>query len=189
MPMKRAISNPGANTNLIIVMGVSGSGKSTVARALAERYDYLYLDGDDFHSQASRDHMAKGLPLTDDMRQPWVINIRDYLRTAANNKQDCVLAFSGLKQPHRNELRNAGLRTIVLHLLGDKNTIQDRVNKRPGHFMAPSLVDSQFDSLQDPSFEADVFAIDVRHSLDQVLHLAAELIDTHLLLEDIKIQA
>jgi gluconokinase len=189
MPIKRAISNANADTNLIIVMGVSGSGKSTVARALAEHYGYLYLDGDDFHSQASRDHMAKGLPLTDEMRLPWVINIRDYLRTAAQNGQDCVLAFSGLKQPHRNELRNAGLRTLVIHLRGDKGTIQDRVNKRPGHFMAPSLVDSQFDSLEDPSFEPDVFAIDVRHSLDQVINQAIELVDSELLLEQIKIQA
>jgi gluconokinase len=186
---KHVITNPDAAANLIIVMGVSGSGKSTVARALADHYGYLYLDGDDFHSQAARAHMAQGLPLTDEMRLPWVMNIRDYLRNAARNHQDCVLAFSGLKQAHRNILRHADLRTMILHLRGDKNTIQDRVNKRANHFMAPSLVDSQFDSLEDPSSERDVVAVDVLNSLEQVINQSINLVDSAMLFEQLKIQA
>jgi gluconokinase len=177
MHRSNAVSNPNADTNLIILMGVSGSGKSSLAKALAEYYDYEYLDGDDFHSQEARDRMAKGLPLTDAMRLPWVIRMRDYFREAAYKQQHSTLAFSGLKRAHRDELRKAGLKTIFLFLNSDKDTIQTRVNKRAGHFMAPSLVDSQFESLEDPTSETDVFTIDVNTSLDQVFAHAINVVD------------
>ncbi|MEN0039145.1 MAG: gluconokinase [Cellvibrio sp.] len=180
MPHPTAISNPDSSTNLIILMGVSGSGKSSIAKALAEHYGYDYLDGDDFHSQESRDRMAQGLPLTDEMRLPWVIRMRDYFRDAARNHQHSTLAFSGLKRVHRDELRKAGTKTIFLFLHSDRSTIQTRVNQRAGHFMAPSLVDSQFDSLEDPSLEADVFEINVQASFDQVLANAIQIIDREL---------
>lgn len=177
MPHTIALSNPDANTNLIILMGVSGSGKSSLAKALADYYGYNYLDGDDFHSQEARDRMASGQPLTDDMRLPWVIRMRDFLRDAACNQQHATLAFSGLKRLHRNELRKAGLKTIFLFLDSDKNTIQSRVNQRANHFMAPTLVDSQFDSLEPPIQEADVFKIDVQAPFEQVLAQAIHVID------------
>jgi len=180
MSYSTVITNPDASTNLIIVMGVSGSGKSSLAKALADHYGYDYLDGDDFHSQEARDRMAKGLPLTDAMRLPWVIRMREYFRDAARKHQHSTLAFSGLKRAHRDELRKAGLKTIFLFLHSDKDTIQTRVNKRAGHFMAPSLVDSQFESLEDPSHEVDVFQIDVNAPLDQVLALAIGVIDREL---------
>lgn len=172
-----AITNPYAQTNLIIVMGVSGSGKTSVAKALADHYGYEFLDGDDFHSQESRDLMAQGIPLTDALRLPWVIRMRDYFREAGTRNQHSTLAFSGLKRVHRDELRKTGLKTIFIFLHSDKDTIQTRVNKRAGHFMAPSLVDSQFDSLEDPSHEADVYRIDVRGSLDQVIDQVIGVID------------
>ncbi len=180
MHYSHAISNPDATTNLIIVMGVSGSGKSSVAHALANHYGYEYLDGDDFHSEEARATMAKGIPLTDAMRLPWVIRMRDYFRDAATRNQHSTLAFSGLKSVHRDELRKAGLKTLFIFLHTDKDTIQTRVNKRAGHFMAPTLVDSQFDSLEDPSHEPDVFRIDVRGSLDQVIAQAIGIIDREL---------
>ena len=180
MPYSTVITNPDATTNLIIVMGVSGSGKSSLAKALADHYGYDYRDGDDFHSQEARDRMAEGLPLTDAMRLPWVIRMREYFRDAARKQEHSTLAFSGLKRVHRDELRKAGLRTIFLFLHSDKDTIQTRVNKRAGHFMAPSLVDSRFDSLEDPSHEVDVFKIDVNAPLDQVLALAIGVIDREL---------
>jgi gluconokinase len=180
MPQSTVVTNSNASTHLIILMGVSGSGKSSLAKALADHYGYAYRDGDDFHSQEARDRMAQGLPLTDDMRLPWVIRMRDYFRDAARKHQHSTLAFSGLKRVHRDELRKAGLNTIFLFLHSDKDTIQTRVNKRAGHFMAPSLVDSQFESLEDPSHETDVFEIDVRAPLEQVLRQAIGIIDREL---------
>ena len=178
MPHPLLLSNPNANTHLIILMGVSGSGKTTLAKALAEHYGYQYLDGDNFHSQEARDHMASGKPLTDDMRLPWVIRMRDYFRDAARTQQHSTLAFSGLKQAHRNELRKAGLKTLFLFLHSDKNTIQTRVNNRAGHFMSPSLVNSQFDSLEDPTQESDVAIIDVSAPFEHVLAHAISVVDS-----------
>lgn len=174
-------SNPTAATRLIIVMGVSGSGKSTLAHALATHYGYCYLDGDDFHSQEARDRMKQGLPLDDAMRKPWVERMRHHFANASTQGQDFTLAFSGLKRAHRDELRKAGLKTLFLFLHSDIGTIQHRVDNRAGHFMAPTLLASQFDSLERPLDEADVVGIDVRAAFDQVLQQAIEAVDQYLL--------
>lgn len=92
------VSNPQSSTRLIIVMGVSGSGKSTLAQALAERNHYMYLEGDDFHSGESKAIMAKGIPLTDVQRAPWVESIKKQLQENNSNGMNTVLAFSGLKE-------------------------------------------------------------------------------------------
>ncbi len=174
-------SNPDANSYLIIVMGVSGSGKSTLAKALAEHYGYTYLDGDNFHSQEARNHMAQGLPLDDAMRHPWVIRMRDYFSAPTNEGKHATLAFSGLKRAHRNELRNAGRKTLFLFLHSDITTIQHRVDNRAGHFMAPSLVANQFESLEYPRDESDVAHINVSVPFTQVLEHAIGIIDQYFL--------
>jgi gluconokinase len=180
MPPTKTISNPHSTTNLIIVMGVSGSGKSTLSNALAKIYAYEYLDGDDFHSDESRILMAQGTPLTDSHRAPWVNAIKERLQHNAAQQIHTVLAFSGLKQQHRNILRSAGLRTIVLYLNGSKATIQERINKRKDHFMAPELLDSQFASMEDPQGEIDVHLVEIWPTLDQVTKEACDLIETYL---------
>lgn len=181
MTSTKTISHPQANTYLIIVMGVSGSGKSTLAKALANIYGYQYLDGDDFHSTESRALMAQGIPLTDAHRAPWVAAIKARLEDNAKQQIHTILAFSGLKQKHRDILRSAGLRTLVLYLNGSKATIHERLTKRTDHFMAPTLLDSQFASMEDPLNEADVHLVEIWHPLDQVTEAAAKLIDTYLL--------
>ncbi len=184
MTLTRTISNPSATTNLVIVMGVSGSGKSTLAKALADSYGYEYLDGDDFHSDESRALMAKAIPLTDAHRAPWVAAIKHHLQENAVHQKHAVLAFSGLKQKHRDELRSAGLRTIVLYLKGSKEMIQDRISNRQGHFMAPALLDSQFASMEDPLNESDVHLIDVWPTVDEVVTQARHLLAQYLLASD-----
>lgn len=186
MTPTKTISNPHAATNLIIVMGVSGSGKSTLARALADAYGYEYLDGDDFHSAEARALMAQAIPLTDEHRAPWVASIKQHLQKNATYQTHSILAFSGLKRKHRDELRSAGLRTLVLYLNGNKETIQDRINNRKGHFMPSALLDSQFASMEDPLNEADVHLIDVWPTVDQVVNQACNLIDQYLLTDDRK---
>lgn len=181
MTPHKTISNPSASTNLIIVMGVSGSGKSTLAKALADIYGYELLDGDDFHSDESRALMAQGIPLTDDQRTPWVAAIKHRLETNADQHNHTVLAFSGLKHKHRDQLRSAGLRTIVLYLSGTKETIQERINNRQGHFMAPALLESQFASMENPLDELDVHLIDVWPTIEQVVKQARDIIDALLI--------
>jgi len=172
------VSNPEASTKLIIVMGVAGSGKSTVAKNLADHYQYCYLDADDFHTEENRKRMAEGLPLTDEMRVPWVNSLKTYLQQADKENKHCVLAFSGLRRIHRNTLRSAGLKTMFIFLNGQKDTIQQRVNLRKNHFMSPGLVNSQFNALEDPSKEKDVHTMDVSVSLAQVIENVIRKVDS-----------
>ena len=181
MNPSKTVSNPASRTNLIIVMGVSGSGKSTLAKALAENYGYVYLDADDFHSDAARAQMARKIPLTDEQRAPWIALLKQRLQESAKTHSHSVLAFSGLKQKHRDQLRNAGLRTIFLFLNSHKATIQTRLSHRTNHFMAPELLDSQFDSLEIPQHEVDVYSVNADRSVEQVMNQAKTIADSVLL--------
>ena len=158
-------------------MGVSGSGKSTIARALAARCGYHYLEGDDYHSEESRSRMAKGIPLSEEMRKPWIQTICNHLQQLANSGEDCVLAYSGLKKSHRNPLRQTGFSVTFLFLDGDKATIRQRIENRKGHFMPSQLLDSQFDTLERPSDEPDVLRLDITLPLQKVIEQAAALIN------------
>lgn len=170
-------SNPTADTRLLVIMGVSGSGKTSLSQALAKHYGYQYWDADDFHSDAAREHMANGQPLTDEMRAPWVLSLQQHLRNEAAHQRHCTLAFSGLKQPHRNQIRAAGLKTLFLFLDGNKPVIHSRLSARTNHFMPPDLLDSQFNSLENPTQEPDVIPIDISVPLEQVIAQAIKAID------------
>lgn len=154
---------------LLIVMGVSGSGKSSVAEALAQHYQYHYLDADDFHSDEAKAQMAAGVPLTDEMRVPWVHNICAHLKDYAQKNASCTLAFSGLRRSHRDQLRQLPFTIVFVYLCGTKSLIAERMSAREGHFMPASLLDSQFASMEDSRGEADVVAIDISPELSQVI--------------------
>ena len=164
-----SVSNAQSRTALLIIMGVSGSGKTTIAKLLAEHYGFAFFDADDFHSPASRAHMASGKPLTDAMRAPWVEALKCHLKAQGDSNKACVLAFSGLKRAHREELRKAGLRTVFVFLQGDKSVIYQRLINRTNHFMDPNLLDSQFDSLEPPLGETDMLPIDINAPREQLL--------------------
>lgn len=171
------VTNPTADTRLIVVMGVSGSGKTSLAIALGEHYGFRYIDADDFHSESNRARMASGQPLTDEMRAPWVQALQEHLRQEAAQVRHCTLAFSGLKKAHRDKIRAAGLKTLFVFLNGDKEVIQSRLQQRANHFMAPGLLDSQFESLEPPVTEHDVVRIDVADSFEKVVAQTVEAID------------
>lgn len=170
-----------SNNHLIIIMGVSGCGKSTVAKALAERYHYEYLDADEFHSAQAKEMMRNGIALTDDIRLPWVLRIQERIEELTKANTHIVLAFSGLKKSHRQLLRAIASRTLVLHLQVNQDTIQERVNNRANHFMSGALVQSQFNSLEDPSKEDDVVTICATQPIADVLQLAIKAIDVNLI--------
>ncbi|WP_347330861.1 gluconokinase [Marinimicrobium locisalis] len=157
-------------SKLFILMGVSGAGKSTVAAALAEHFGYRYLDADNFHSDSAKAHMAAGHPLTDEMRVPWIERLCAHLKERAARGEDCVLAFSGLKRRHREPLRHCNMDTHFLFLDGDADTIAQRMSSREGHFMPPSLLESQLSALERPSAdEPDIVPIDIQPPVSQVL--------------------
>ena len=174
------ISHWKPSNHLLIIMGVSGSGKSTLAHALAQKYGYQYLDGDDFHTKESRDLMAQGIPLNDEQRAPWVATIKQSLEANARQQIHTVLAFSGLKQKHRAALHLPGWPTLVLYLKGSIACIRDRVAQRQGHFVAPSLLDSQFASMEEPVDETDVHVLEVGPKHELMMQQAQALMQKYL---------
>jgi gluconokinase len=135
--------------SLVVVMGVTGSGKSTVGMALAERLGVPFADADDFHSPENVAKMRAGTPLDDTDRLPWLRSIAAWLR----EREDAVVTCSALKRAYRDILREGAPDLLFLHLDGDKETVRQRVSGRAGHFMPESLVDSQFAALE--PLEAD----------------------------------
>ena len=137
----------------IVVMGVSGCGKTTVGRALARKLDARFIDGDDLHSDEARAKMKAGPPLNDDDRWPWL----DRVGVALAEDADTIIACSALRRIYRDRLRAAagpGLRFVYLE--ASREMMTKRVAQRKHHYMPASLVDSQFATLEPPAGEADV---------------------------------
>ncbi len=146
----------------VIVMGVSGAGKSAVGRSVATRLVLPFFDADDYHPPANITKMAAGIPLTDDDRWPWL----DALNALLRKQPRCVLACSALRQAYRDRLAGKlpGIRVVYLH--ADFDALADRMQRRADHFMPPALLRSQFDTLEPPT---DAITIDVSRGLDAVV--------------------
>lgn len=131
-----------------LVMGVSGSGKTTVGKALAALLHCPFFDADDFHPAANRDKMSRGLALTDEDRQPWLQAIAEKISAET---QPFVLACSALRESYRLQLLAACPRLLIIHLHGTRELLLERIQQREGHFMPASLLDSQLATLENPS--------------------------------------
>ncbi|RKG97089.1 gluconokinase [Corallococcus sp. CA053C] len=151
---------------VIIVMGVSGTGKSTVGQALADRLGWSFEDADDLHSPESRRKMASGTPLTDADRQPWLVLLRARLEKALTQGEDLVLAFSALKRAYRERLSVDASRERWVYLHAPAAVIQARLQERVGHFMPPALLPSQLGAMEPPE---DALSVDVTPPPDVVV--------------------
>lgn len=142
---------------IILVMGVTGSGKSTVGQLLAQRLGWVFLEADDFHSAEHKEKMSRGVPLTDADRIPWLEAIRAELRAENAKGKDVVLACSALKEEYRG-LLSAGLDVSSVYLRGSKELIVERLGHRSGHFAGAAILEDQFALLEEPrnAFVADV---------------------------------
>ncbi|KAA5825164.1 decarboxylating NADP(+)-dependent phosphogluconate dehydrogenase [Algibacter amylolyticus] len=140
------------NSNKVIyIMGVSGCGKSTIGQMLAKRFKIPFFDGDDFHPQSNIDKMSSGLPLNDADRLGWLQTLNELAKTELQ-KSSCVIVCSALKESYRTLLsKGVEDQTAWVHLVGSYNQIVERLNKRENHFMDSSLLQSQFDTLENPS--------------------------------------
>src|SRR5262252_1376606 len=136
-----------------VLMGVTGSGKSTVGKILASQLGWKFVEGDDFHSPKNIEKMRRGEPLNDADRRPWLEAIREVIRTTIDRSENAVIACSALKESYRKLLQIHGHVSFV-YLKASMALIQDRLKNRVGHFMNPDLVQSQFDTLEEP--EQDV---------------------------------
>jgi gluconokinase len=150
----------------IVVMGVSGSGKSTVGAALAERLGVPFADADASHPEANIAKMAAGKPLTDEDRYPWLEAVGEWL---AHHGDGGVMSCSALKRKYRDQLRTHCPKVEFLHLTGAPELISLRQAGRRGHFMPRSLLKSQFDSLEPLGPEEDGIAIDVGQAVDAIV--------------------
>lgn len=146
-------------TFLVVVMGVSGAGKSTVGERIAATLGLSFRDADDFHPPANIEKMSRGEALNDTDRAPWLDAIGAHL--AAHAGKGCVVTCSALKRAYRDRLRAAAPATRFLFLSGDPALIAARQAARAGHFMPPSLVASQFATLEAPGPEEGAIALDV----------------------------
>lgn len=136
---------------ILILMGVSGSGKSTIGETLASRLNWPFHDGDTFHPPANVEKMRQGIPLNDTDRGPWLAAIREFMEQCHAQKQSAVIACSALKSSYRDVLLQSKpwVRFIWLH--GPKELIAERMRSRSDHFMPPSLLESQLNTLEPPA--------------------------------------
>jgi gluconokinase len=155
----------------IVVMGVSGAGKSTVGRLIATRLDCPFRDADSFHPKANIEKMASGQPLTDEDRWPWLRAIAAWIEEHRAAGTTCVVTCSALKRVYRDIVTdNQRTDVRLVYLQGDIDLIEARLKARTGHFMPPALLRSQFDALEEP--RADEHAITV--SIDRTPEAIAD---------------
>ncbi|WP_083415645.1 NADP-dependent phosphogluconate dehydrogenase [Algibacter lectus] len=136
--------------NVIFIMGVSGCGKSTIGELLSQELEIPFFDGDDFHPQSNIDKMSSGVPLNDEDRHGWLVTLNDLAKSELRDNS-CIIVCSALKKSYRDIL-NTGIQNQVkwIHLAGSFNQILERLNKRENHFMSSNLLQSQFDTLEEP---------------------------------------
>ncbi len=154
----------------LIVMGVSGVGKTTVARALADRIGGRYMEADAFHPPENIAAMAAGKPLTDGMRQPWLEALSDAMQQALTSQPDTpvVVACSALKRSYRDVLRANNPDAVVVYLAADPDVIRARITARTDHFMPPSLLDSQLSTLEPPASDEACLTVDASRTPEEI---------------------
>lgn len=154
----------------VVVMGVSGCGKSHIGAALAARLGIAWRDGDDLHPAANRAKMRSGQALEDGDRWPWLDSVAEALRREA----PLVIGCSALRRAYRDRIRaSAGGPVAIVHLTGDKDLIAARMAARQGHFMPPSLLDSQFATLEPPGPDEGALTLDVAAAPEWLVDRAA----------------
>ncbi|XP_047611102.1 probable gluconokinase isoform X1 [Phacochoerus africanus] len=181
-----------AAPNVLLVMGVSGSGKSTIGTLLASELGWKFYDADDYHPEENRMKMGKGMPLNDQDRIPWLCNLHDILQRDVASGQHVVLACSALKKGYRDilihgknsaplkcdelgkEEKPTEVKLLVVHLTGSFEVISGRLLRRQGHFMPPKLLQSQFDTLEPPSAPENFIQISVDKSLSEIIAIIME---------------
>ncbi len=152
---------------VLIVMGVSGAGKTTVGRALAASLGWEFHDGDDLHTEASKLKMHRGIALDDADRAPWLAAIRKLIESMLADRRNGVVACSALKRSYRIELVVDANAVKVVYLKGSEQVMAARLRHRVGHFMNPDLLQSQFDTLEEP---ADAIVVDASMAPEAIVN-------------------
>jgi gluconokinase len=173
--MSTAASQPASEEapRLIVVMGVSGCGKTSVGESLAARLGLAFVEGDSLHPKTNVEKMAAGIPLQDEDRWPWLDRIGAALAEAAGKGEGLIVSCSALKKTYRDRLRAAaGGRLAFVFLYGSRELLEERMKARKGHFMPPSLLESQLATLEDPRGEEGVVAVDIAVTVEAIVTAA-----------------
>jgi len=153
---------------IVIVFGVSGAGKTTIGKLLAEELGWRFYEADDFHSRANIQKMRSGLPLVDEDRWPWLNLLREQITRSLTAKENAVLACSALKRAYRGRLRVSDDVKFVF-LRGNYVLIERQLRRRRGHFMNPALLQSQFADLEEPEPDEDAITIELGRSPEELV--------------------
>ncbi len=157
----------------VVVMGVSGSGKSSIGQGVANRMGWTYVEGDSLHPQANVDKMSRGIPLTDEDRWPWLDLVGAELARAHSKGHGIIVTCSALKRIYRDRLRKAvGGDLYFVYLDGSPDLLASRMRERRGHFMPSSLLESQLATLENPEGEPGVISVGIDEPVDVVIDAA-----------------
>ena len=153
----------------LVVMGVAGCGKSTIAKELKARLGWDLAEGDDFHPAANIEKMSSGIPLTDEDRWPWLAALRDWMTANAHEGLSTIVTCSALKRSYRDLLTQAEGRVRFVHLRAPRAELEDRMSHRAGHFMPTSLLTSQVATLEPLEGDEDGVVVDSRPTPEETL--------------------
>jgi gluconokinase len=159
----------------IILMGVSGSGKTSVGKVLAEHLKWDFYDADDFHPPENVAKMASGIPLDDSDRAPWLAALHDLISSSLKQNKSGVLACSALKERYRQQLMNGSDGVQLVYLKGSYDLIWSRMETRPDHYMKPQMLHSQFDALEEPS---NALTVDISLSVEEIVQFVIKRISS-----------
>jgi gluconokinase len=166
--MSQSPSTPDATPRHLVVMGVSGVGKTTVAKQLAVRLGYEFAEGDDFHPPANIAKMSAGTPLEDADRLPWLRRLADWVRARHRDGTSTVMTCSALRRRYRDVLREGAANTYFVHLVGDRGLLLERMAGRR-HFMPPALLTSQFEALEPLGPDESGVAVEVTDPPEKIV--------------------
>jgi gluconokinase len=167
----------GTRVRHVVVMGVSGVGKSTIAKGLSTLTGWTFAEGDGFHPQANVEKMREGQPLTDDDRWPWLRTIGDWMSEEIAHGRSAVITCSALRRSYRDLLREGRPEVEFCHLAADVGLVGDRLDHRKGHFMPSALLHSQYDTLEPLAADEPGVTVSVEGSVPDVLARAVAALD------------
>jgi gluconokinase len=163
----------------IVVMGVSGAGKSTIAKAVADRIGGVYLDADDFHPASNVHKMSSGVPLTDEDRAPWLDAVGREMRRRNGDGRPVIMACSALKRKYRERIRAEEPSAFFVLLTATRDELERRLQERKGHFMPPSLLDSQLATLEPLASNERGTTVNVHGTEQAVVQRVVEAVERH----------
>jgi gluconokinase len=155
-----------AHPKAVILMGVSGCGKTLIGEQLAQILGWLFYDGDDYHPPENIAKMTAGIPLDDDDRKPWLKTLHDLISDHLRKGYSMLLACSALKKKYRDQLSIGNPRTVFVYLKGDFHLIFERMQDRSEHYMKAEMLRSQFDTLEEPE---DALVVDISKTPDRII--------------------